>query len=164
MSLCPCDSGSEFSDCCSPFLKGHQKPATAEQLIRARYTAHTFANIDYIQATHHPDYRDDLDIASTREWAEKSEWLGLEIRSTELGGENDQQGKVEFIARFNDVKGKTINHHELSLFEKLDDEWYFVDAEAPRVEQVRRSTPKTGRNDPCPCGSGKKFKKCCAAA
>ncbi len=27
-----------------------------------------------------------------------------------------------------------------------------------------RPTPKVGRNDPCPCGSGKKFKKCCGAA
>jgi uncharacterized protein YecA (UPF0149 family) len=27
----------------------------------------------------------------------------------------------------------------------------------------RRDNPKVGRNDPCPCGSGKKFKKCCGA-
>jgi preprotein translocase subunit SecA len=34
-------------------------------------------------------------------------------------------------------------------------------AEAPQpVEQVRREEPKVGRNDPCPCGSGKKYKKC----
>jgi hypothetical protein len=26
---------------------------------------------------------------------------------------------------------------------------------------VRRESPKVGRNDPCPCGSGKKYKKCC---
>ena len=26
---------------------------------------------------------------------------------------------------------------------------------------IRREEPKVGRNDPCPCGSGKKFKKCC---
>ncbi|WP_119395955.1 SEC-C metal-binding domain-containing protein [Salinibius halmophilus] len=26
----------------------------------------------------------------------------------------------------------------------------------------QRETPKVGRNDPCPCNSGKKFKKCCA--
>jgi len=26
---------------------------------------------------------------------------------------------------------------------------------------VRRDTPKVGRNEPCPCGSGKKFKNCC---
>ncbi len=31
------------------------------------------------------------------------------------------------------------------------------------VEQVRHDAPKKGRNDPCPCGSGKKFKKCCGA-
>ena len=29
-----------------------------------------------------------------------------------------------------------------------------------RVETVRRDTPKVGRNDPCPCGSGKKYKHC----
>jgi uncharacterized protein YecA (UPF0149 family) len=28
------------------------------------------------------------------------------------------------------------------------------------VEPYRREEPKVGRNDPCPCGSGKKFKKC----
>ena len=31
----------------------------------------------------------------------------------------------------------------------------------PKVETVRRTTPKVRRNDPCPCGSGKKYKKCC---
>ncbi|MGE4550711.1 MAG: SEC-C metal-binding domain-containing protein, partial [Opitutales bacterium] len=34
----------------------------------------------------------------------------------------------------------------------------------PVAVPVRRSTPKVGRNDPCPCGSGKKYKKCCARA
>ncbi|AHE98683.1 UPF0149 family protein [Thioalkalivibrio paradoxus] len=33
-----------------------------------------------------------------------------------------------------------------------------------RTQSVRRAVPKVGRNDPCPCGSGKKFKKCCGAA
>lgn len=32
------------------------------------------------------------------------------------------------------------------------------------VEQFRRAAPKVGRNDPCPCGSGKKHKKCCLDA
>ncbi|MHC4917282.1 MAG: SEC-C metal-binding domain-containing protein [Planctomycetota bacterium] len=30
-----------------------------------------------------------------------------------------------------------------------------------KVEQIRRDQPKVGRNSPCPCGSGKKYKKCC---
>ena len=28
------------------------------------------------------------------------------------------------------------------------------------IKQVKREEPKVGRNDPCPCGSGKKYKKC----
>jgi len=32
-----------------------------------------------------------------------------------------------------------------------------------KVETVRREEPKVGRNDPCSCGSGKKYKKCCGA-
>ncbi len=164
MSQCPCCSGVKFSECCAPYLKGKKKPETALALIRSRYTAHTFANIDYIQTTHHPAHRGEIDVKSTREWAENSEWLELEILNTTDGTENDQNGTVEFIARFNDAKGKLINHHELSLFEKLDGEWYFVDAEAPKVQQVRRDAPKVGRNDPCSCGSGKKYKKCCGKA
>jgi uncharacterized protein len=33
-----------------------------------------------------------------------------------------------------------------------------------RTSNLRRNTPKVGRNDPCPCGSGKKYKKCCGGA
>jgi uncharacterized protein YecA (UPF0149 family) len=31
----------------------------------------------------------------------------------------------------------------------------------PPVDTIRSEEPRTGRNDPCPCGSGKKYKKCC---
>jgi uncharacterized protein YecA (UPF0149 family) len=33
-----------------------------------------------------------------------------------------------------------------------------------KVETYRREEPRVGRNDPCPCGSGKKYKKCCGRA
>ena len=35
------------------------------------------------------------------------------------------------------------------------------ESEAPRRKPVQRNAAKVGRNDPCPCGSGKKYKKCC---
>ncbi|MDZ7637918.1 MAG: SEC-C metal-binding domain-containing protein [Bryobacterales bacterium] len=35
------------------------------------------------------------------------------------------------------------------------------EGDAPK--SVKRAEPKVGRNDPCPCGSGKKYKKCCGA-
>jgi preprotein translocase subunit SecA len=37
------------------------------------------------------------------------------------------------------------------------------DGAAPRPEPAKRTTDKVGRNDPCPCGSGKKYKRCCGA-
>jgi preprotein translocase subunit SecA len=40
----------------------------------------------------------------------------------------------------------------------VDGEEYYE--EPQRIEQVKREEPKVGRNDPCPCGSGKKYKKC----
>jgi uncharacterized protein YecA (UPF0149 family) len=36
----------------------------------------------------------------------------------------------------------------------------YLDSDNP-FSQPRRVEPKIGRNDPCPCGSGKKYKKCC---
>ena len=46
-----------------------------------------------------------------------------------------------------------------TLFEESDDMPNYYDQPTP-ITYVRE-TPKVGRNDPCPCGSGKKYKKCC---
>lgn len=146
-----------------PLIDGHQKAATAEQLMRARYTAHTLANIDFIVRTHYPSSRNDIDRETTQRWAGDSEWLGLEIRSVVNGSENDTEGKVEFVARYRDAQGRRHDHYEIGLFNKQDGEWFFRDAEMPQVRQFTRDQPKQGRNDPCACGSGKKFKKCCGA-
>ncbi len=40
----------------------------------------------------------------------------------------------------------------------------FRDRAAGRVQQAKRAAAKIGRNDPCPCGSGKKYKRCCMNA
>ena len=85
---------------------------------------------------------------------------GLEIVETTEGGPDDDTGTVEFIAKFKQ-NGQEIKHHELASFEKIDGKWIFMDGEVPKPKQVIRETQKVGRNEPCPCGSGKKFKKCC---
>jgi SEC-C motif-containing protein len=61
------------------------------------------------------------------------------------------------------MDGKLHDHREHSLFEKENGEWRFLDAQAGKTPTLRREEPKVGRNDPCSCGSGKKFKKCCGA-
>ncbi len=158
---CPCTSGNPYSACCEPYISGEQMPETAEQMMRARYTAHTLADIDFIVNTHYPDSADDINREGTRRWAEESEWLSLEILRTKQGGAEDKAGEVEFIANYRDRSGERHRHHEVSLFNKVNGEWRFRDAQVPEITQVRRDAPKVGRNDPCPCGSGKKYKKCC---
>ena len=72
----------------------------------------------------------------------------------------DEQGEVQFKARYR-RDGKETVHHEISLFtySKTGKRWYYSDGK--EIVEPLRAENKAGRNDPCPCGSGKKFKKCC---
>ena len=158
---CPCGSPLEQAECCEPYVKGEKLAPTAEALMRSRYTSYTMEAVDYIVETHHPKGREDVDRDAALQWAQQAEWLGLEIVGTEKGGETDSEGVVEFIANFS-LQGKPQSHHERSSFEKVDGAWYYVDGEMTKRKPIVRDAKKVGRNEPCPCGSGKKYKKCCA--
>ncbi len=160
MEKCPCGSGLSYTECCEPLIRGERPAPTAEMLMRSRYTAYVKKEIPYLCTTLHPDHRKDYDEKSTREWAEGAEWDRLEILRTEAGGQDDSEGTIEFTAVFTQ-EGKTVAHHEVATFTKEDGNWFFVSGEPPKPKTVVREAPKVGRNDPCPCGSGKKFKKCC---
>ena len=160
MNPCPCGSGRESDLCCQPVLSGEQTAPSAEALMRARYTAFTTADVAFLTRSLHPAHRQDHDEAATRRWAEKSEWLGLEIVDTSGGEASDDEGEVEFIATFKDRE--TIRrHHERSQFKKEGGVWYFVEGDMVVPKTQIHASPKVGRNEPCPCGSGKKYKKCC---
>lgn len=178
MSSCACGSSKPFSECCEPFIEGKRLPETAEQLMRSRYTAYTVGNIDYIRDTLAPESRHDFDYKATKQWSQQAKWKSLRIVSSKKGGTDDRDGTVEFIATY--LHGKDgIEHHEVAEFRRDDkDQWFFVDGDShthregeghhhhPPVkrETVVRDAPKVGRNDPCVCGSGKKYKKCCGAS
>lgn len=158
MNTCPCGSGKAYNDCCQPIISGARPAQTAEELMRARYSAHAMVEVDFIFTSTHPNHRKGYDHQGTREWAGKSEWLGLEIISTQQGGGEDQTGQVEFIAHYRD--GEVVHdHHENALFERKDGVWLFTDG--VRVRPKPLIVEKIGRNDPCRCGSGLKYKKCC---
>jgi len=161
MSECPCCSGLTYAECCEPVIRGEKNPETPEQVMRARYSAYARTEIDYLEDSTHVDGREDFDKASSRTWSENADWEKLEIVRTQGGGPDDNQGFVEFIARFvqKDIKQK---HHEVAEFKKEGDRWFFLDGQPVTPEPYKRETPKVGRNNPCPCGSGKKYKKCCA--
>lgn len=160
MSKCVCGSQKEYSLCCEPYIKGVSLPPTAEALMRSRYVAFTLADIDYIEGSTDASAREEFDRDGTLEWAKSSKWLGLEIVSTKDGGPRDSTGVVEFLAKFH-YDGADREHHERSDFRKREGKWFFVDGKL--VQAPAKSDKTVGRNDPCSCGSGKKYKKCCGA-
>lgn len=161
MSACPCSSKIDYADCCGPRHSGEKPAETAEALMRSRYAAFAKQEIGYLMSTVHPDFSDDANEEDTRNWAARAHFTGLTIKRTEKGGVDDDEGIVEFVARYTD-QGREAVYHEVGNFKKHEGRWYFTEGYEPKPETIRRALPKVGRNDPCPCGSGKKYKKCCA--
>ena len=157
---CPCGSPKELADCCEPYVQGKEAAPTAEALMRSRYVSYTMGEVGYIAATHLPDNRDDVDLKAAERWAEHAEWQGLDIIESVAGKVDDDEGVVEFVARFA-MQGKDQRHHERSTFKKVEGKWYYVDGDMVKPKPVVREGAKVGRNEPCPCGSGKKHKRCC---
>jgi SEC-C motif-containing protein len=154
---CPCGSGASHEACCAPYLAGAAAP-TALALMRSRYAAYVLGQVDYVFATHDPKTSGNVDKDATRKWSEETRWAGLDIVATERGGEDDDEGIVEFVAR-GETGGQPFVHRERSTFRKLDGRWFFMDGVVPKLVPVTAAaTP--GRNDPCSCGSGKKYKRC----
>ena len=145
---CPCGKALTYDACCAPLHQG-AAATTAELLMRSRYSAYTLGLIDYLVATTLPAQQAALDRDSMRAWSLGSTWLGLEVEGSEL---IDTHAFVTFTARWHDGDGEH-RHRERSAFVQQAGRWYFIDPTVPL---------KAGRNDPCPCGSGQKFKKCCA--
>lgn len=154
---CPCGSNLTYAKCCKPLITGASPATSAEQLMRARYSAYVKVETDFLFASTHPQHRKNYDHDGTRTWAEKAEWHGLEIVAAK-GGEADSLGEVEFIARYSE-EGVEKEHHELGKFKKLEGVWYFTEGKMAGAKPL--VSTKIGRNEACPCGSGNKYKKCC---
>lgn len=157
---CPCGSGLAFSQCCEPIITGQKQAETAEALMRSRYTGYATQAIDHLGASLKAKDRTSFDAEAAREWSANATWDSLEILRTEEGGQNDQEGLVEFKAHYS-LEGEAREHHEQASFLREQGQWVYSEGRIVGHDPYRRSTPKTGRNEPCPCGSGRKYKKCC---
>ena len=157
---CPCNSGKTYGECCEPIIKGTVKAETPEALMRARYSAYVSGEVLFLRDSSTAEVQEELNEKASRLWSKAAEWHGLEILSTEGGGPGDDKGVVEFRALYT-ANGEFCNHHEVSRFVREADGWKFADGDLVGEKPVVREEPKVGRNDPCPCGSGKKYKKCC---
>jgi len=151
---CPCGSGELYLKCCKPYIKGTYNAPNAEALMRSRYSAYVVHAIDYIIDT--CLNKENINRDGIVDWSEKSNWLGLKIISVK---ENGDKATVVFEATY-ERKGLKNVHSEIAKFVKKDDRWFYEDGKiAPKP--IVRISEKVGRNDPCPCRSGKKYKHCC---
>ena len=154
MSNCHCGNELSFENCCMPIIQNLSNAKTAEELMRARYSSYVTSSIDFLRDSLHPDSRSEFEYEETKSWAENSKWHGLKIIATKAGQKDDKTGVVDFIAKFSDESGVQNQHCERSQFKRINQTWFFCDGQTIVPEKI-------GRNDPCSCGSGIKFKKCC---
>ena len=148
--VCPCGSGQLLKACCAVLHAG-QVAASAEQLMRSRYSAYVLGNIDYIVQTTLPVQQQLLDIAAITAWSKQNQWQGLTINRV-LAKAKSRHAQVEFTAAFTDAQGAQI-HRELSGFVHIGTQWYFLDPTLAQYPALKAA---------CLCGSGQKFKRCCA--
>lgn len=126
-SICACGSNLDFDQCCGCIINGTRQAATAEQLMRSRYTAFTLANVDYLMRSHHSKSRPTRDRKQILAWAKSVKWMGLTIIRTELGQLDDSIGFVEFRAMFIE-DGQLSQIHENSRFERESGKWVYHSA------------------------------------
>jgi SEC-C motif-containing protein len=151
-TACPCGSQRPLADCCDRLHQG-LPASSAEALMRSRYSAYVLGRIDYLIRSTLPAQQAALDREAIQAWSAQSQWLGLQVERCEAVAGDPDHGFVTFVARWADASGEQAQR-ERSAFVRQAGHWYFIDASAPL---------SAGRNDPCPCASGKKFKKCCAS-
>jgi len=142
---CPCQSHRSYDECCGRYHRGEPAP-TPEALMRARYSAYAQGDSAYIKNSWHVDTRP---AALTLPGGDR--WLGLEVIES---SEDGDAGRVRFRATCREPAGFTVLE-ESSRFVREAGRWLYLDGEHAVTAL------KPGRNDPCPCGSGRKAKKCC---
>lgn len=160
---CPCNSNLNYQTCCGVFHNAPGSAPTAETLMRSRYTAFYLKKYDYIAQTQALPEAPEQKAADIKAANDTTQWIKLEVHETEAGTERDNEGMVSFSAHFKEGR-HTGKLQERSLFKRIDDQWLYISGEHEVQQQtplIKSAEMKIGRNDPCHCGSGKKFKKCC---
>ncbi len=114
--------------------------------MRSRFTAFVLGLEAYLLKSWHPSTRPtELDLEGA------PEWKSLQILSTDQQGD---KGRVSFRAIYQAGEGWRFLEED-SNFVYEDGHWFYVTGD------TREGQLKPGRNQPCPCGSGRKYKACC---
>ena len=171
--LCYCQSGQQFSECCVSFIQGQRLPASAEQLMRSRFSAYCQGSVQamqYVAQSYHPITQPNNPVSEIADFAKAAHFIRLEVirasdeiavpeQLRQVSGENafglpERYATVHFKVQF-------IMHDQLHLLEELSrfirigQQWFYLDGDL-----TDHPPKKLNRNDSCPCRSGKKYKHC----
>ena len=131
---CPCGGG-VYGNCCGPLIAGVQLAATAEQLMRSRYSAFALEAsdpevIDHLLRTHPETGQTAAARRKTlKESCHNIQWLSLKVLDCQNGGPLDQHGTVTFEARWRDRDRREGVLKECSRFGRGEsDEWLYLEA------------------------------------
>ena len=146
---CPCGSQTIYSACCGQFHQGLSLPQTAEALMRSRYSAYALNNLSYIKNTMQGKAAQRFSHDDPDDQQMDHQLLGLEVIRHTIDKKNPNHAFVEFRT-LHQFHNKFSVIQEFSEFSRIQEKWFYVDGKIQ----------KSSVNDPCPCHSGKKFKKC----
>jgi len=144
--MCICGSNKEYQNCCGEIISHKREAQTAQELMRSRFSAYARGDANYLLFSSAKEHQFAEDIPLIEEFCANVSWLKLEILQS-------SEREVEFKAYYKDAQGIKVLH-EKSNFLQEDGIWKYKDGEL--------YNSKVERNEFCPCGSGKKYKKCCA--
>ena len=137
---CYCGNETSFEECCEPFLNGEKKAGSAEVLMRSRYSAYVSKNAEYLNKTSTANVPEVVFTA-----LDALVWLQLKV-------EHSSENEVTFCAYFKE--GESI--------EVMKEHSYFIEEQGRlKYDRGEMLEARIQRNEICPCGSGKKYKKCC---
>lgn len=167
---CYCGSSLSYQECCQPLHLGTQTASSAEQLMRSRYCAYAIGCYQYVHATTHPSQQTEGALREITEFGQHTGFLKLQVLLsadeasafsrlqsadfTNLPTHSEQCSYVHFQATLlSDDRIGLLD--EVSRFVLYQQRWFYLDGHLLPYQST-----KIGRNDPCPCGSGLKFKQC----
>lgn len=143
VNRCICGNEQNYKECCGRLIEYRQSAQSALELMRSRYSAYVLQNGQYLYETCSKKLKNKEEAEAINE--ENIEWLGLTIESY-------NEKEVVFMAYYK----------ENSIIQVMKEHSFFIIEDGNyRYDRGEIMEAKISRNDPCPCASGKKYKKCC---
>jgi SEC-C motif-containing protein len=151
-----------FAVCCEPIIQQKKKAATAEQLMRSRYSAYALGHVDWIIESQSPDGRQFVDRNATEQWSKRAKWHKLEVvwACRTVGWTTPRASSTSRPTTRLPARTSRTTRSRASA--RIDGAWYFVDGIEVKPRPFKHlDRRRSGRTTRARCGSGKKYKKCC---